>query len=160
MIFQGQPLLEDKWFSDDDPIDWSRLEKFSGFANLHRDMIHIRRNWFGVTKGLQGQNVQIIRADNEKKVIVMHRWDQGGPKDSVVVVLNFSTETFSDYKVGLPRAGKWNLRFNSDNEQYDLEFSHLGVFDIETMEGEFDDLPVHGSLQIPPYTALIFSQEE
>jgi 1,4-alpha-glucan branching enzyme len=100
MIFQGQPLLEDKWFSDNDPIDWSRLEKFSGFANLHRDMIHIRRNWFGVTKGLQGQNVQIIRADNEKKVVFMHRWDQGGPKDSVVVLLNFSTETFSDYKVG------------------------------------------------------------
>jgi 1,4-alpha-glucan branching enzyme len=90
----------------------------------------------------------------------MHRWDQGGPKDSVVVLLNFSTETFSDYKVGLPRAGKWNLRFNSDNEQYDPEFSHIGVFDIETMEGEFDGQPVFGSFQIPPYSALIFSQEE
>lgn len=160
MIFQGQPLLEDKWFSDSDPIDWSRLEKFSGFATLHRDIIHIRRNWFGVTKGLQGQNVGIIRQDNEKKVIVMHRWDEGGPKDSVVVVFNFSTETFSDYKVGFPRAGKWHLRFNSDNENYDADFSNLGVFDIETMEGEMDGCGQFGSLQIPPYSALIFSQEE
>jgi 1,4-alpha-glucan branching enzyme len=160
MIFQGQPLLEDKWFSDSDPIDWSRLEKFSSFAALHRDIIHIRRNWFGVTKGLQGQNVGIIRQDNEKKVVVMHRWDGGGPKDSVVVVFNFSTETFSDYKVGFPRAGKWNLRFNSDNEYYDADFSHLGVFDIETMEGEMDNCGQFGSLQIPPYSALIFSQEE
>lgn len=160
MIFQGQPLLEDKWFSDSDPIDWSRLEKFSGFAALHRDMIHIRRNWFGVTKGLQGQSVGIIRQDDEKKVIVMHRWDEGGPKDSVVVVFNFSTETFSDYKVGLPRAGKWNLRFNSDNEYYDVDFSHLGVFDIDTMDGEMDDCGQFGALQIPPYSVLIFSQEE
>ncbi|WP_439582846.1 alpha-amylase family glycosyl hydrolase [Dyadobacter bucti] len=160
MIFQGQPLLEDKWFSDSDPIDWSRLEKFSGFASLHRDLIHLRRNWFGVTGGLQAQNVEIIRADNEKKVIVMHRFNDGGPKDSVIVVLNFSTETFSDYKVGFPRGGKWNLRFNSDDEQYDPEFSHLGIFDLETMEGEFDNMPVHASLQIPPYTALIFSQED
>lgn len=160
MIFQGQPLLEDKWFSDSDPIDWSRLEKFSGFAALHRDMIHLRRNWFGVTKGLQGQNVQLIRVDNDKKVIVMHRWDQGGPKDSVVVVLNFSTETFSDYKVGFPRAGKWHLRLNSDNAQYDPEFSNTGVFDIETMDGSYDELPHYASLQIPPYTALIFSQED
>ena len=160
MIFQGQPLLEDKWFSDNDPIDWTRLEKFSGFADLHRDIIHLRRNWFGVTKGLQGQNVQIIREDNEKKVLVMHRWHEGGPKDSVVVALNLSTETFEDYKVGFPRAGKWHLRFNSDQAQYDPEFSNLAVTDVETMDGEFDRLAVHVSLHLPPYTALIFSQEE
>ena len=160
MIFQGQPLLEDKWFSDSDPIDWSRLEKFAGFAALHRDIIHQRRNWFGVTAGLQGQNVDIIRADNEKKVLVMHRWIEGGPKDSVVVVLNFSTETFTDYKVGFPRAGKWHLRFNSDKAEYDPEFSNLAVHDTDTMEGEFDNCPIHASLHIPPYTALIYSQED
>lgn len=160
MIFQGQPLLEDKWFSDSDPIDWSRLEKFSGFAALHRDLIHQRRNWFGVTAGLQGQNVEIIRADNDKKIIIMHRWLNGGPKDSVVVILNLSTESFSDYKVGLPRAGKWHLRLNSDSSLYDPEFSNQEVFDMNTTEGEFDNLPVFASLQIPPYTALIYSQEE
>jgi 1,4-alpha-glucan branching enzyme len=160
MIFQGQPLLEDKWFSDSDPIDWSRLEKFSGFANLHRELIHLRRNWFGVTEGLQGQDVQIIRADNEKKVIVMHRYKNGGPKDSVVVVLNFSSQTFDDYKVGFPREGSWKLRFNSDNENYDPDFSNLGVFDVDTVQGEFDNFQQFVSLQIPPYTALIFSQED
>ncbi|HEV7381338.1 MAG TPA: alpha-amylase family glycosyl hydrolase [Dyadobacter sp.] len=160
MIFQGQPLLEDKWFSDSDPIDWTRLEKFHGFAMLHRDMIHLRRNWFGVTGGLQGQNVGIIRADEDKKVLVMHRWSGGGPKDDVVVVLNFSVETFDDYKVGFPRAGKWHLRFNSDKEEYDPEFSNIAVHDIDTHEGEFDQCHVFASLQIPPYTALIFSQEE
>jgi 1,4-alpha-glucan branching enzyme len=160
MIFQGQPLLEDKWFSDSDPIDWSRLAKFSGFANLHRELIHLRRNWFGVTEGLQGQDVQIIRADNDKKVIVMHRYKNGGPKDSVVVVLNFSSQTFDDYKVGFPREGSWKLRFNSDNENYDPDFSNLGVFDVDTMQGEFDNFQQFVSLQIPPYTALIFSQEE
>jgi 1,4-alpha-glucan branching enzyme len=160
MIFQGQPLLEDKWFSDSDPIDWSRLEKFSGFANLHRDLIHLRRNWFGVTEGLQGQDVEILRSDNDKKVIVMHRYKSRGPKDSVVVVLNLSIETFDDYKVGFPREGSWKLRFNSDNASYDPDFSNLGVFDIETMPGEFDGLAQHVSLQIPPYTALIYSQED
>ena len=160
MIFQGQPLLEDKWFSDSDPIDWSRLDKFSGFAALHRDMIHLRRNWFGVTAGLQGQEVEIIRADNDKKIIVMHRWHHGGPKDSVVVVLNFSTESFGDYKVGFPRGGKWFLRLNSDKAEYDPEFSNQAVFDIETMDGEFDNCNTFASLQIPPYTALIYSQEE
>ncbi len=159
MIFQGQPLLEDKWFSDDDPMDWSRLEKFHGFATLHQDMIHIRRNWFGVTAGLQGQHVSIIRADNEKKIIVMHRWKDGGPKDSVVVVLNFSSETFTDYKVGFPRGGQWILRFNSDKAEYDPEFSNLAVHDTDAMDGAYDNCDVYASLHIPPYTVLIYSQE-
>jgi len=160
MIFQGQPLLEDKWFSDNDPIDWTRLEKFSGFADLHRDIIHLRRNWFGVTRGLQGQEVKIIREDNEKKILVMHRWQDGGPKDSVVVALNLSIDTFEDYKVGFPRAGKWHLRLNTDQAKYDPEFSNMAATDLETMDGEYDNMPVHVSMHIPPYTALIFSQEE
>ena len=160
MVFQGQPLLEDKWFSDNDPIDWSRLEKFSGFANLHRDVIHLRRNWFGVTKGLQGQHVQILREDNDKKVLVLHRYADGGPKDSVLVAFNFSHETFEDYKVGLPRGGKWHLRFNSDLAEYDPDFSDQAVFDLETMEGEYDQCHHYASLHLPPYSALIFSQED
>ncbi|WP_149243493.1 alpha-amylase family glycosyl hydrolase [Dyadobacter sp. 32] len=160
MVFQGQPLLADKWFSDNDPIDWSRLEKFSGFANLHRDVIHLRRNWFGVTKGLQGQHVQILREDNDKKVLVLHRYADEGPKDSVLVAFNFSHETFEDYKVGLPRGGKWHLRFNSDLAEYDPDFSDQAVFDLETMEGEYDQCHHYASLHLPPYTALIFSQED
>jgi 1,4-alpha-glucan branching enzyme len=90
----------------------------------------------------------------------MHRYKNGGPKDSVVVVLNFSSQTFDDYKVGFPREGSWKLRFNSDNENYDPDFSNLGVFNVDTMQGEFDNFQQFVSLQIPPYTALIFSQEE
>ncbi|CAG4998794.1 1,4-alpha-glucan branching enzyme GlgB [Dyadobacter sp. CECT 9275] len=159
MIFQGQPLLEDKWFSDNDPIDWSRLEKFSGYATLHNEIIHLRRNWFGVTAGLQGQHVEIIRADNERKVIVMHRWQNGGPKDSVVVAFNLSHEKYDDYKVGFPAKGLWNLRFNSDDQKYDPEFSHIATHDVDAHEGEYDSLPAYASLTLPAYTALIFSQE-
>ena len=159
MIFQGQPLLEDKWFSDNDPIDWSRLEKFSGYAMLHKEIIHLRRNWFGVTAGLQGQNVEIIRGDNERKVIVMHRWQHGGPKDSVVVAINLSHEKYDDYKIGFPAKGLWNLRFNSDDQKYDPEFSNFAIHDIDAQEGEYDNMPAFASLTLPAYTVLIFSQE-
>jgi 1,4-alpha-glucan branching enzyme len=160
MLFQGQPLLEDKWFSDNDPIDWSRLDKFNGFVNLHKDIIHQRRNWFGVTKGLQGQEVDILRKDNEKKVIAFHRWQHGGPKDSVVVVINFTNETYDDYKIGFPRKGKWHLRFNSDSKAYDDEFGDVATFDVDTADGDMDGQSCFAALTLPPYTALLFSQEE
>ncbi|HET8829752.1 MAG TPA: alpha-amylase family glycosyl hydrolase, partial [Pelobium sp.] len=90
MLFQGQEILEDKWFSDTDPIDWSLLEKYKGYFNLHKDLIALRLNKAGTTLGLSGQNIQIIRADNEQKVIAYQRWKEGGSKDTTMVVLNLS----------------------------------------------------------------------
>ena len=34
MLFQGQELLEDRWFEDRDPVDWSRRERFAGIVAL------------------------------------------------------------------------------------------------------------------------------
>ena len=36
MIFQGQEVLEDEFFRDDDPVDWTRAEKFSGIHLMYR----------------------------------------------------------------------------------------------------------------------------
>ncbi len=80
MLFQGQPMLEDKWFSDTDPLDWKRVEKYSGFVALHRDLIALRRNLHGTTAGLTGQHVEVLRVDEDKKVVVYHRWKEGGPR--------------------------------------------------------------------------------
>ncbi len=51
MIFQGQELLEDRWFQDEVPIEWSRTKEHSGILSLYRDLIALRRNLSGVTRG-------------------------------------------------------------------------------------------------------------
>ena len=54
MLFQGQEMLEDRWFHDRDPVDWSRRERFAGIVDLYRDLIALRRNLRGTTAGLLG----------------------------------------------------------------------------------------------------------
>jgi 1,4-alpha-glucan branching enzyme len=159
MIFQGQPMLEDKWFSDTDPLDWSRLEKFNGFVDLHRDLISLRRNLDGYSAGLGGQHIELLRVDNEKKVLVYHRWKEGGPRDSVVVALNFSANTHDDYAVGFPAPGEWIPRFNSDWQGYDEEFSDKTVVAVTTQEGECDSKPQYIRLGLAPYSSIVYSQE-
>lgn len=159
MIFQGQPLLEDKWFSDTDPIDWSRLQKFNGYIMLHKDIIQLRRNTANQTRGLQGQGVQIIRKDQDKKIIVLHRWQDGGPLDSVLIVLNFSDTNIDNYAFGVPREGHWAIRFNSDSNLYDPHFANGGSSSLDTYVAENDGFDLSISVDIPAYTALIFSQD-
>lgn len=159
MLFQGQALLEDKWFSDTDPIDWSRQKQFSGFVKLHRDLIHLRLNYHQNTEGLSGQHTEMIRVDEERKIIAFHRWQEGGKGDSTVVLLNFSNSAYDDYVIGMPQEGIWKLRFNSDWEGYDQEFDNFISTDIEATKGEYDKLPFNATISIAPYSALIFSQD-
>ena len=159
MIFQGQEMLENRWFDDADPVDWSNRERFAGIVNLYRDLIALRRNKSGTTAGLRGRHVQVHHVEEEKKVIAFHRWERGGPGDDVVVVANFADRTYSGYTIGFPRAGRWQVRFNSDWEGYAPSFGALHSYDTDARPGERDGLPFHGDVGLGPYSALILSQD-
>jgi 1,4-alpha-glucan branching enzyme len=160
MIFQGQELLEDRWFHDKDPIDWSRVAEENGILGMYQDLIALRRNGSGLTRGLCGQNIQISHANNETKIIAFHRFDQQGPKDSVVVVVNMSNHHRDGYVIGFPRAGLWKTRFNSDSYNYGQNFANHPTTDIETRAAGSDGQPCSGAIGIGPYTVVIFSQDE
>lgn len=159
MLFQGQELLEDKWFSDTDPIDWNRLKKLKGYHSLHKDLIALRRNLSGLTAGLTGQHIQMIRVDNEQKVIAYQRWKEGGAKDTTVAVLNFSGNDKAVYRIGFPLPGMWKVRFNSDWKGYNEEFGDYQSYDVEAVEEAYDNCEWSAEISIAPYTALILSQD-
>ncbi|HME44824.1 MAG TPA: alpha-amylase family glycosyl hydrolase [Syntrophorhabdales bacterium] len=159
MIFQGQELLEDRWFQDKVPIDWSRTDDENGILCMYRDLISLRLNRSGVTRGLCGQNTQIYHFDGEAKLFAFHRWDKQGPTDSVVVVVNMTNQNRDGYRIGFPRAGLWKTRFNSDSHNYGPNFYNHPTPDVETRGEGADGLPCSGEIGIGPYTMVIFSQD-
>jgi 1,4-alpha-glucan branching enzyme len=160
MLFQGQELLEDRWFQDKVPIDWSRIEDASGILKMYRDLIALRRNLLGMTRGLCGQNFQIYHVDHEAKLIAFHRWDKQGPTDSVIVVVNMTNQNRDGYVIGFPRAGLWKTRFNSDSYNYGPNFANHPTPDVQAHEKGTDGLPCSGEIGIGPYTVVIFSQDQ
>jgi 1,4-alpha-glucan branching enzyme len=160
LLFEGQELLEDRWFQDKNPIDWSRAEDEHGILGMYRDMIALRRNLSGVTRGLCGQNIHLYHFDDAAKIIAFHRWDKLGPCDSVVVVVNMTNNNRDDYVIGFPRGGLWKTRFNSDSYNYDPKFSNHPTPDVQTREDHCDGLDCSGKVNIGPYTVAIFSQNE
>jgi len=160
MLFQGQELLEDRWFQDKVPIDWTRIEDEGGIFKMYRDLIALRRNLLGMTRGLCGQNFQIYHVDHEAKLIAFHRWDVLGPHDSVVVVVNMTNQNRDGYVIGFPRAGLWKTRFNSDSYNYGPNFANHPTPDVEAHEKGTDGLPCSGEIGIGPYTVVIFSQDQ
>ncbi|MCP3140423.1 alpha-amylase family glycosyl hydrolase [Pyxidicoccus xibeiensis] len=160
MIFQGQEFLEDGYFQDTDPLDWSKNEpnKYAGIRTLYRDLIRLRRNWFNNTRGLRGGNVNVHHINNTNKVIAYHRWENGGPGDDVIVVANFSGTYFPNYNVGFPRGGLWYARFNSDWNGYSGDFGNTATVDKTANGGAKDGMGYNANIALGPYSIVIFSQ--
>lgn len=158
MLFQGQEFLEGGWFRDTVPVDWDQKDEFHGIVRLYRDLIRLRLNHAGFTRGLCGQFTQVYHLHEESNVIAFHRWDKGGPADDVVIVANFLNEPQDGYVIGFPAAGNWKLRFNSDWQGYNDDFGGHPSTDATAEPGECDGFPFHAALSMGPYSVLIFSQ--
>lgn len=159
MLFQGQEFLEDGAFDDQIPLDWSRRDHHTGIVQLHRDLIALRRNRAERTAGLRGQGVTVHHVNNTDKVIAFHRYAQGGPRDSTVVLANFGNRAYQDYTIGLPRRGTWRGRFNSDWSGYDPGFGNHPAFDLSADGPGRDDMPYSGTVGLGPYSVIVMSQD-
>jgi 1,4-alpha-glucan branching enzyme len=157
MIFQGQEILEDAWFHDDDPIDWSREQTYAGIRALYRDLIRLRRNWHGTTRGLRGQHLNVYHVNDTANVLAFHRWRDGGPSDDVVVMVNCSANTFATYRIGFPRPGTWRIQLNSDWSGYSDDFGTVDTHDPHADEPGVDGMQWSATVAIAPYSALILS---
>lgn len=159
MLFQGQEILEDGWFSDSDPVDWNKLNTYSGINQLYKDLIKLRRNLTGRTNGLRGGNINTHHVNNANKVIAYHRWMNGGSNDDVVVVANFRNQTWNNYRIGLPRSGGWSVVFNSDWNGYSPLFGNVYSPDITADSQAWDGMAYSGVVNLAPYSVVILAKQ-
>jgi len=159
MLFQGQEFLEDEWFRDEVPVDWSKLERFNGIHALYRDLIALRRNLHRTTAGLCGQHLHVFHINHETKVLAFRRWAEGGPGDDVIVLMNFANEPVATLALGVPGGGRWRVRLNSDAKTYSEEFGGLEVNDQDAVEEATDGLSHRITVSVGPYSVVILSQD-
>ena len=170
MMFQGDELLMDKWFSDVIPLDWSLLNTYGGINECYRGLIHCRRNMYGNTKGLTGSGCNFFHINNgwagheSDKVVAFTRYYNGGGEDDVLVIINCSNNSWSDYDLN---AGEnpflnwnWYLQYTSNRKCYDDSFGGGGINEeAKTMvnDGHFYIGPysvnIYGLKKLPPPTA-------
>jgi len=159
MIFQGQEFLEDEWFHDKDPLEWPKKEMFAGVWQLYKDLIHLRRNQDGNTRGLCGSHVHVYHVNSNEKIMAFHRYAEQKPEDSVVIIVNLKHQESCDYLIGFPQEGLWKVRFNSDANLYDSNFSNCICPNPVAEPVERDGQPCTGKVSLGPYSVLILSQD-
>lgn len=154
MILQGQELMETNQFSDARPLDWGRTNTFGGAVDFYRDLVGLRRNLGGLTRGLQEETVEILRVDHAAKVIVYRRGFGVPSPDDVVVVANLRNTALENYVIPLPAAGRWTACLDSDDPRYGADFGGAGSTEV-LAEGAAPT----GRVSVGRYSALVLTRQ-
>ncbi|HUB08204.1 MAG TPA: alpha-amylase family glycosyl hydrolase [Myxococcales bacterium] len=164
MLFMGQEFLETLPFpfSPGQAIDWTNETTYAGFRTMVHDLIALRENQAGETRGLTGDNTAVLQAANShggkvSPAIAYHRWVHGGPGDDTVVAANFSNVQLA-LPVGLPAAGAWHVRFNGDDKTYSTAFGGTPSTDVQASGAALDGEAQSGTVNLGPYSVVILSQ--
>lgn len=158
MLFQGQEFMEDEWFRDEVPLDFDKLERFHGIHQMYKDLLRLRLDGEGPSRGLTGQDVTVHHVNHLDKVLGYVRSKNG--EGEVLVVVNLSSKTVENYRVGVPKAGTWKVLFNSDGHAYSPDFGNTACNDPVATREARDGMKQSLTLAIGAYSALILAPGE
>jgi 1,4-alpha-glucan branching enzyme len=100
-----------------------------------------------------GSSINVFHEDISNHVIAYHRWGNGGPHDDVLVIINFSDQRFTEYKLYVPVAGLWHVRFNSSWKGYSSDFNETKTSSVMTDENS------QIAVELADYNIIILSQD-
>jgi 1,4-alpha-glucan branching enzyme len=161
LLFMGGELAQEREWNHDRSLDWHLLDDamHRGVQLVIRDLNRLYRN----LKALHELDTEpegfrwIDAGDAEQSTLSYVRLSRGA-REIAVVVCNFTPVPRHGFRIGVPRAGLYRERFNSDARDYGG--SGLGNAGAARTEAHAS----HGyeqalSLTLPPLATLVLTHE-
>ena len=161
LLFMGCEFAQEREWNHDQSLDWHLLERtdkpeHAGIQRLVRDLNHLYRS----TPALYEADCSpegfawIDHNDAQKSVLTLMRraWDAS---KFVVVVCHFAPTVVQGYRVGVPQAGTYVERLNTDSTHYggSNQGTPLGRATAEAVA--WNGLPFSITVTLPPLAVVV-----
>lgn len=157
MLFMGQESLATGTFDDPPaPLAGSLPPEGAKVRAFYKDLIALRRNLGGKSGGLLDAGVDILQRNDAAKVIAYRR--HGASTEDVVVILNLRKKAYQQYDVGVPDAGPWRVRLDTDWLTYGDDFGGGQTGSIDTLVKPKDGQPFTLPVKLGAYAAVVLSR--
>jgi 1,4-alpha-glucan branching enzyme len=159
LLFMGGEIGQPGEWNHDGEIEWDVVKDpgHAGLQRLVRDLNHLYREERALHRDADPEGFRWIAAnDPDDSVYAYERRAPGA--NPLVTVLNMTPVAREDYRVGVPLAGRWRERINTDSEIY-------GGSNLGNGGGlETEPQAAHGfgqslRLTLPPLSALVLQIE-
>ncbi len=161
LLFMGGEFAQRREWNHDNSLDWHLLDQaaHAGVQQLVRDLNHLYRETAALHEvDFDSAGFEWIDcSDNQQGVIAFIRRGSD-PQDMLVAVCNMTPVIRSDYRIGVPAAGRYRERLNSDASVY----GGSGVGNLGEVTA--DAIAKHGreyslKLVLPPLATLLLTHE-
>ncbi|HZT86915.1 MAG TPA: 1,4-alpha-glucan branching protein GlgB [Stellaceae bacterium] len=159
LLFMGGEFAQEREWNHDIGLDWHLLgdPMHAGVQSLVRDLNRLYRDTPALYMlDCEPEGFAWIDAANGAESVVSYLRRSRNPHELCVVVCNFTPIVRHDYRIGVPRPGRYLERVNTDADIY----GGSGVGNLGAVEAE--PAPMHGHgyslrLHLPPLGVLIFT---
>ncbi len=161
LLFMGCEFGQLREWSHDHSLDWHLLDEAShrGVQALVRDLNAVYRDVPALHAfDCQPEGFAWIDGGNANDSVLAYLRNGKKSREVAAVVANFTPVVRSNYRVGVPHAGRWRLRLNSDDTKY-------GGSGVSSGDRDADAEPWHGQpfsivVTLPPLAVLVLTPEE
>lgn len=156
LLFMGQEFAQGREWAHERSLDWHLLKELdhAGLRRWISDLNAAHHDEPALHQGDQDESgfEWIDGTDQDRSVITFLRWD-ADHQDVILVALNFTPVPRGEYRLGVPRAGRWVEILNSDAHTYGgAGFGNMGQVFSQEIKAHGRDQSV--SVMIPPLGAV------
>ena len=161
LLFMGGEFAQEREWNHDHSLDWHLLGDplHQGVQSVVRDLNRLYRALPALhTLDCETAGFQWLEGGDAERSVLAYLRRGREPHELAVIVCNFTPVPRHDYRIGVPRAGRWRERFNSDAQAYGG--SGLG----NSGEARTEPVSEHGQpaslrLLLPPLATAILTWE-
>lgn len=159
MLFMGQEALATGTFPNPPPpVDALANPTPEGeqMRLLYTDLIRLRRNLDGKSKGLSEPGIEVFHKNPTGKVIAYRR--HGASGEDVIVIVNLKNKLYTQYDVGVAGSGTWRIRLDTDQKIYGADYGDGVTGNIDTLPIQKDGKPNTLRVRLGPYSAVVITR--
>jgi 1,4-alpha-glucan branching enzyme len=161
LLFMGSEFAQQREWNHDTGLDWHLLgdPMHRGVQQVLRDLNRLYRELPALHElDADPAGFQWIDAGDAEQSTLSYLRRSRDPHELAIIAANFTPVPRRGFRVGVPRAGRYRERFNSDA----LEYGGSGLGNGGGVEAEAH--PAHGQayslvLTLPPLATLVFTHE-
>ncbi|MBL0387417.1 1,4-alpha-glucan branching protein GlgB [Tumebacillus sp. ITR2] len=162
LLFMGGEFGQyDEW-KDETELDWGLLdyEKHHQMRTFVRDLNHLYREEPALWElDHEPSGYQWIDADNKHQSIALYRRIGKKPSDQVIVLCNFHTMEHRDFRLGVPKSGKYVEVLNSDDPRYGGS-GKLNPGVLSTLKHGMHNQPYSLRITVPPLGIVMLKKQK
>ncbi len=157
LLFMGAEIGQYEEWNYNTSLDWHLLENapHKGIKALLIALNKLYKKQPALhEKQFTAEGFEWIAYDDSQNSVLSYIRNGNDPKDSVIVVCNFTPSVLTEYGIGMPGKGKLKEIFNSDDSKY-------GGSGVKNKPIKIEEKSLHGrdysaKITIPPLATVVF----